>query len=126
VLHSHPTELIAITHLPALTQERLNRMLWSMTPETVVFAPEGVALLPYLPPGSTEMGAATASAVVRHQLVLWDKHGAAAVGDDLVEAFDLLDTINKSAALHLACRAAGFQPRGLSEQQIAALRRNSR
>jgi len=121
VLHSHPTELIAITHLPALTQERLNRLLWSMTPETVVLAPEGVALLPYLSPGSAEMGAATAKAVSRHHLVLWEKHGATVVGDDVVSAFDLLDAINKSAALHLACRAAGFQPRGLSEQQIAAL-----
>jgi rhamnulose-1-phosphate aldolase len=123
VLHSHPTELIAITHLPALTQERLNRLLWSMTPETVVLAPDGVALLPYLPPGSAEVAAATAKAIARHQVVLWEKHGATVAGDDLVDAFDLLDAINKSAALHLACRTAGFQPRGLSEQQIAALRK---
>jgi len=123
VLHSHPTELIAITHLPALTEERLNRLLWSMTPETVVLAPTGVALLPYLPPGSAEMGDATARAITRHPLVLWEKHGATVAGDDLVEAFDLLDAVNKSAALHLACRTAGFQPRGLSEQQVAALRK---
>ena len=123
VLHSHPTDLIAITHQPALTQERLNRLLWSMTPETVVLAPDGVALLPYLPPGSGEMGAATAKAILRHRLVLWEKHGATAVGEDLLAAFDLLDAINKSAALHLACRTAGFQPRGLTEQQIAALRK---
>jgi rhamnulose-1-phosphate aldolase len=123
VLHSHPTELIALTHLPALTQERLNRLLWSMTPETVVFAPDGVALIPYLPPGSAEVGAATAHAVQRHAIALWEKHGAIVVGDDLLAAFDLLDTINKSAALYLACRTAGFQPRGLTEQQIAALRK---
>lgn len=123
VLHSHPTELLALTHLPALTQERLNRLLWSMTPETVVLAPAGVALVPYLPPGSPEIGAATARAVQRHELVLWEKHGATAVGEDLAAAFDLLDAVNKSAVLYLACRTAGFQPRGLDEQQVAALRR---
>jgi len=126
VLHSHPTELIALTHLPALTEERLNRLLWSMTPETVVLAPDGVALLPYLPPGSAEVGQATAAALQRRPLVLWEKHGATAVGDDLLAAFDLLDAINKSATLYLACRTAGFQPRGLTEQQIAALRRTRR
>lgn len=124
VLHSHPTELIAMTHLPALTEERLNRLLWSMTPETVVLVPEGVALVPYLPPGSADVGAATARAVQRHPVVLWEKHGATAVGTDLLDAFDLLDAINKSARLYLACRTAGFQPRGLTEQQIAALRRS--
>ena len=69
------------------------------------------------------MGAATAKAILRHRLVLWEKHGATAVGEDLLAAFDLLDAINKSAALHLACRTAAFQPRGLTEQQIAALRK---
>ena len=122
VLHSHPTELIALTHLPALTQERLNGLLWSMTPETVARAPVGVALAPYLPPGAAEIGAAPAGTGARHAIVLWEKHGAFAVGDDLLSAFDLLDAINKSAVLYLACRTAGFQPRGLSEQQIAALR----
>ena len=124
VLHSHPTELIALTHLPALTQERLNHLLWSMTPETVVLAPDGVALIPYLPPGSAEVGAATARATALHALVLWEKHGATVIGDDLLAAFDLLDAINKSAALYLACRTAGFQPRGLTEQQITALRKS--
>jgi rhamnulose-1-phosphate aldolase len=123
VLHSHPTELIALTHLPALTEERLNRLLWSMTPETVALVPDGVALVPYLPPGSADVGAATARAVRSHPVVLWEKHGATAVGADLLDAFDLLDAVNKSARLYLACRTAGFQPRGLTEQQIAALRR---
>jgi rhamnulose-1-phosphate aldolase len=123
-LHSHPTELIALTHLPALTEERLNRLLWSMTPETVVLVPDGVALVPYLPPGSADAGTATARAIVHHRVVLWEKHGAIAVGSDLLDAFDLLDAVNTSARLYLACRTAGFQPRGLTEQQIAALRRS--
>ena len=82
----------------------------------------GGALAPYLPPGAADRGAAPAWAGARHAIVLWEKHGAFAVGDDLLSAFDLLDAINKSAVLYLACRTAGFQPRGLSEQQIAALR----
>jgi ribulose-5-phosphate 4-epimerase/fuculose-1-phosphate aldolase len=43
------------------------------------------------------------------------------VGRDLDEAFDLIDTLNKSAALFFLCRSAGKTPKGLGPKQIREL-----
>ncbi|MFH1175810.1 MAG: rhamnulose-1-phosphate aldolase [Acidobacteriota bacterium] len=123
IIHTHPTELIALSHLPATSEEQLNRLLWRMIPEAMVSVPEGLGLVPFHLPGSQQLAEATERALGRHRVVLWEKHGALAIGSDPIEAFDLIDTLNKSAQLYLACKAAGFAPRGLSEEQLAELRR---
>jgi rhamnulose-1-phosphate aldolase len=123
VLHTHPTELVALTHVRALWDEAgLNRILWRMHPEVVAVVPDGVGLVDYILPGTFEQGLATAARLDDHRVVLWQKHGAVAVGSTLDEAFDLIDTLNKAAQIYLACRAAGFEPEGLSDQEVEALR----
>jgi len=123
VLHTHPTELIALSHVRELWDEaRLNRLLWRMHPETVAVVPDGVGLVDYILPGTLEQGLATAARLDDHRVVLWQKHGAVAVGSTLDEAFDLIDTLNKAAQIYLACRAAGFEAEGLSDEQVEALR----
>jgi rhamnulose-1-phosphate aldolase len=124
VVHSHPTELLALSHDPRLAEEAgLNRALWAMHPEAVVVVPDGVAFVPYEMPGSTAQGAAAGAAMERHDVALWAKHGAVAVGSDFGGAFDLLDTANKTARMLLLCRAAGYEPEGLSDAEVEALRR---
>jgi rhamnulose-1-phosphate aldolase len=124
VLHTHPTELLAVSHDPRLADTaRLNRALWAMHPEAVVVVPAGVACVPYQMPGSVTHGAAAGAAMQRHDVALWVKHGAVAVGPDFAGAFDLLDTANKAARLLLLCRAAGYEPEGLSDAEVEALRR---
>ncbi|HSK09163.1 MAG TPA: rhamnulose-1-phosphate aldolase [Vicinamibacterales bacterium] len=122
VLHTHPTELIALSHVRELWDEvRLNRILWAMHPETVVIVPEGVALVDYILPGTLDQGLATAARLEDRRVALWQKHGVVAVGSTLDVAFDLVDTVNKSAQIYLACRAAGFEAEGLSDEQVEAL-----
>ncbi len=123
VLHTHPTELVAVSHIRELWDEaRLNRILWSMHPETVVIVPDGVALIDYILPGTLEQGLATAARLDDHRVALWQKHGVVAVGSTLDVAFDLIDTLNKSAQIYLACRSAGFDAEGLSDDEVAGLR----
>lgn len=116
VLHTHPTEIIALTHHPALgfDGEALNNALWSMLPEVRAFVPRGVCLIPYLLPGSVELAEATASALASHDVAVWAKHGALALGHDALDAFDFIDVANKGAMIYLRCLAAGFKPVGLS------------
>ncbi len=46
VLHTHPDELIALTLIPGFSDEsRLNKMLFSVQPETVIANPKGVGLV---------------------------------------------------------------------------------
>lgn len=122
VLHTHPTELIALTHCPPfLDWKRLTQMLWSMIPETRVLVPKGIGIVPYVLTGTTAMAKATIKQLEKHDVVLWEKHGALAVGDDIMHCFDLLDTLTKSAKIYLAARTAGFEPQGLSKEQMDEL-----
>jgi rhamnulose-1-phosphate aldolase len=122
VLHTHPTELIALTHCPPfLDAAFLTRTLWSMIPETRVFVPKGVGVVPYTLTGTRELAHATIRQLEHHDVVLWEKHGAIAVGEDVVECFDVLDTLSKSALIYLTARTAGFEPSGLTAGQLDEL-----
>ena len=124
VVHTHPTELLALSLEPGFGDEgRFNRLLWSLHPETVVVVPSGVAVVSYLMPGTVEQGIAAGRAMEAHDVALWLKHGAVAVGEDFGAAFDLLDTVNKVARLYLLCRSARIVPEGLSDAQVEELRR---
>jgi rhamnulose-1-phosphate aldolase len=123
VLHTHPTELIALTHCaPFLEPGALTRMLWSMIPETRVFVPKGIGIVPYLMTGTAELAAATIRALEKHDVVAWEKHGVLAVGEDILACFDMIDTLTKSAQIYLAAKMAGFEPQGLSDSQMEDLR----
>ncbi len=103
-LHSHPTTLVAMTHVERLLQQDLTALLWQQIPEARLFCPRGLAVAPYAEPGSNELAEATLAALQEHDLALWEKHGAMAVGDNIVEAFDTIDVMEKAAQIYLqAC-----------------------
>jgi rhamnulose-1-phosphate aldolase len=124
VLHTHPDELIAMTLIPGFGDEvRLNKMLFSLQPETALANPAGIGLVQYIHPGTGQLAEHSVASFQHHPLVLWGKHGCVAVGKDLQEAFDLIDVMNKSAQLFFLCRNAGFTPQGLQEHEIEALKK---
>jgi rhamnulose-1-phosphate aldolase len=124
VLHTHPTELIGMTLIPGFCDEsRLNKMLFSVQPETVIANPNGVGLVQYNLPGTEQLAEKTVASFHHHPIIVWGKHGCIAVGKDVPEAFDLIDVMNKSAQLFFLCRKAGYTPQGLSEQQIEELKK---
>jgi rhamnulose-1-phosphate aldolase len=125
VLHTHPTDLIALTHMPDCRHEgNLNRILWSVLPEVKVYLPRGVGLVPYRVPGSEALAAATLRVVQSgHKVAVWQFHGCLALGTTASEAFDRIDTANKAARVALQCRAAGHRVGGLGPAQLAELER---
>lgn len=119
VLHTHPTSLIALSHCEKfLKPDVLGRMLWSMIPECRVIVPRGLGIIPYCLPGSTELANATIGQLDRHDVVLWEKHGILAVGEDIIECFDAIDTLDKSAQIYLNACTAGCVPQGMTMQQL--------
>ncbi len=125
VVHTHPTELIVLTHTHRFQSERrLTRMVWSMHPETKIFIADGLGYTRYIMPGSDRLAQATIEELSNHRLVLWEKHGCIAVGPDVLEAFDLIDTANKAAQIYLMSRAAGLRPVGLTARQRRDLARH--
>lgn len=123
IVHTHPSHLIALTHIELYCEEKaINRLLWSMHPELKMFLPEGIGLAPYRCPGTEELAEVTLAALQEHRIVLWEKHGCLATGADVMEAFDLIDMINKAAQIFLLCRCAGYEVQGLTENQIKELK----
>jgi rhamnulose-1-phosphate aldolase len=122
ILHTHPSDLISFSHHPDMNNEELiNKTLWKMHPETVVFAPTGMGFIPYQIPGNTVIANATIAKLATKNTILWQKHGAFAVGTSITQAFDVIDVLNKSAAMYLQCKAAGFEPTGLTEAEMSEL-----
>jgi rhamnulose-1-phosphate aldolase len=73
-------------------------------------------------PGSNELADATIKAIDEdYDVVMWEKHGVFAVGDDVMEAFDMIDTLTKSAIIYRDARSMGFIPDGMSEAQMKEL-----
>lgn len=124
VIHTHPIELVAMTHNATfLAPDVLGTLLWSMIPETRVFCPKGLGIVPYALPGSTQLAHDTVEALHRYDIVMWEKHGAVAIGNDAIEAFDQIDTFNKSAQIYRAARAMGFEPQGMTAEQMEEQKR---
>ncbi|MBN1200007.1 MAG: rhamnulose-1-phosphate aldolase [Bacteroidales bacterium] len=123
IVHTHPSELIALSHSPVYKEESLlNRILWGMLPETTILVPEGLGVIPYRITGSSELAYASVNALQSHSVLLWEKHGCLAVAPTVMEAFDLIDVMVKSADILLKCLHAGFSPEGLTDEQIEELR----
>ena len=123
ILHTHATHLATLSHLERCSvADELNRLLWSTHPESKIFAPRGVALLPYVLPGSAELGATTARAVRGGaDTILWRYHGCIAHATDPSTAFDRIHVLDKAAKMVLMCMASGEPWEGLDPAQLAEL-----
>lgn len=123
LLHTHVNEIIALTQIPDFTSEAaINKLLWGMHPETIMFIPEGAGFVPYTLPGTREIAHKTLESLEKHRVIIWEKHGCLAVGEDLFEAFDQIDILAKSANIFFTCRNAGYDPEGMTEEQLAEIR----
>ena len=118
-VHTHPIELVAMSHSKEfLKKDVLTNILWSMIPETKAFCPLGLGIIPYKLPGSVELADATLSELDDYDVVLWEKHGVFAQGLDVMDAFDQIDVLSKSAKIYINARCMGFVPEGMSEEQL--------
>jgi len=123
VIHTHANELVALTQNPALkSAQALNRIFWGMHPETMVFVPKGVGFVPYILPGTQEIAEPTINMLKQHDIVLWEKHGVFAIGEEILDTFDNIDIICKSAKIWFICKQAGFEPEGLTDLQLDELK----
>lgn len=121
-LHTHPIELVAMSHNKAFLSEWMTQALWSMIPETLAFAPLGLGIVPYRMPGSLELAEETMDKIKTHDVVLWEKHGVVAVEMTMMDAFDQIDVLNKAANIYMCAKNMGFTPEGMTPEDMKALR----
>ncbi len=124
VVHTHPLELIALSHHSDYghNEEEYTHVCWQMIPEVRAFVPRGIGIVPYCMPGSQTMADGTTEKLLKHDVAIWEKHGAVATGKDALEAFDYVDVANKGAKLFLMCLASGYVPEGVSKKDMQELK----
>ena len=101
VIHSHPTNTLAMNYVHELDEKKFTHSLWEMCTECIVVFPEGVGVLPWMLCGTTEIGVATAEKMKEFRLVVWAMHGIYGAGKTLDETFGLIETVEKAAQIYM-------------------------
>lgn len=101
IMHTHPTNLLAMTFVHELETNSFTHSLWQMCTECMVVFPDGVEVLPWMLCGTNEIGVATAEKMKTARVVVWGLHGIYGAGKTLDEAFGLIETVEKAAQLYL-------------------------
>ena len=122
IVHAHPPGLVALTLLAQIRDaEALGNLLSRMHTEIGYFLFKQLAYLPYMVPGSVELGRATAEVLRTCKATLWDKHGVVAIGETMAQALDWIEILEKAAQVYWLVASSGQQPVGLTDQQIEAM-----
>ena len=101
VMHSHPTNTLAMNYVHELDEKKFTHALWEMCTECIVVFPDGVGVLPWMLCGTNEIGRATAKKMEEFRLVVWGMHGIYGAGKTLDETFGLIETVEKAAQIYM-------------------------
>ena len=99
VVHAHPLTAVAFT---VAGRAPPNDLL----PEAVLVLGR-VAVAPFATPGTDEVPRSLAPFWRNHQVILLERHGALALGRDLFQAFDRMETLERVCEVAAAARALG-------------------
>ena len=118
IMHNHATNLIALTFVLDLNVETFSKELWKMSTECLVVFPEGVGVMPWIVPGTVEIGKETMKLMKDFNLVVWPFHGIFGTGATLDEAFGLIDTAEKSAEILVKVISMGGRKQEITDKQL--------
>lgn len=121
IMHNHASHLLAMTFTHELDEKAFTRTLWQMCTECLVVFPEGVSIIPWMVPGTNEIGEATAAKMKETRLVLWPQHGVYGAGRDMDEVFGLIETAEKAAQVYTYVKAQGPILQTITDQQLQEL-----
>ena len=101
VMHSHPTNTLAMNFVHELDEKKITHTLWEMCTECIVVFPDGVGVLPWMLCGNNSIGEATAEKMKEFRLVIWGMHGIYGAGKTMDETFGLIETVEKAAQIFM-------------------------
>jgi rhamnulose-1-phosphate aldolase len=120
VVHAQPRYLTFLSHVPQYRDQTFfNRHLLRWQPEMIYNFPEGVGVVPFYVPGSTELMEATVEALRVHRMVLWCKHGVLARSDiSIKRAADRIEYTEAAAQFEYMDLSNHRIADGLSEEEV--------
>lgn len=94
-----------------------------LIPEPVLYLGR-IVRVPYIQPGSDELGRAVAQGLGQESVVIMENHGAVTIGASVAEAFRRMDVLEFLARLVVTARSANLTPRGIGPDAAEALYRS--
>lgn len=101
IIHSHPTNTLAMNYVHELDEKSFTHTLWEMCTECIVVFPDGIGVLPWMLCGTESIGRATAEKMLEFRLVIWGMHGIYGAGKTMDETFGLIETVEKAAEIYM-------------------------
>ncbi|WP_312470591.1 rhamnulose-1-phosphate aldolase [Neobacillus sp.] len=101
ILHNHATNIVALTLREPAVEKKVSLLLWKTLTECIFIFPEGVGVVPWMVPGTVNLGRATSKKMQQYRIVIWPGHGILAAGNSIDEAFGLIETVEKAAKVYL-------------------------
>ena len=101
VMHTHPTNTLAMNYVHELDDKKFSHTLWEMCTECMAIFPEGVGVLPWMLCGTNSIGEATAAKMKDFRIVIWGMHGIYGAGKTMDETFGLIETVEKAAQIYM-------------------------
>ncbi|OWA37587.1 rhamnulose-1-phosphate aldolase [Saccharibacillus sp. O16] len=120
VIHNHATHVLAMTFIHDLDEAKFTKTLWEMCTECIVVFPDGIGIIPWMVPGSSEIGRATAEKMKEYHSVIWPQHGIFGTGTTVDEAFGLIETIEKAAQIYMLVAHHEIKQR-ITERELSDL-----
>lgn len=123
LVHAQPVHLTYLSHHAAYqVPAYLNNRLYRWQPETIMSLPDGLGVVPFAPPGSPSLQAATVAAMRKHRLVIWVRHGVIARSDTSIKrACDAIEYAEAAARYEYLNLAHPEPTGGLSVAEILAI-----
>lgn len=121
IMHSHLTNVIALTFVLPLCSKTFTSLLWQMMTECPVVFPSGVGVVQWMVPGSVEIGVQTSKLMEKHDVVIWSHHGVFGSGESMDLTFGLMDTVEKSAEILVKVLSMGGVKQTISEKNMEDL-----
>lgn len=122
ILHTHPDEIIALTQIKNFnSSSAINTLLWNVLPESKLSLSQGIEFVKYYTTGSRKLAEKTASALVKSNFIIWEKHGCIVASETAEGAIDLIEVVVKAIKIFFIVRNAGFMPEGLTRKQLDEL-----
>lgn len=121
IMHCHASHLVAMSFTHSLDEIALTKTLWEMCTECIVVFPDGVGVVPWMVPGTTQIGEATSAKMAETRLIMWPFHGIYGAGRTMDETFGLIETAEKAAQVYTYISAAGGKRQSITDAQLEDL-----
>jgi len=115
VVHLHSCHSVALSMMPDVDADNF---LPPLTPYGIMKLGK-VRLLPFFLPGDPAMGQAIRGLAGKRSAVMLANHGPVVAGKDVEAACNAIEELEETARLAMMTR--GMNPKGLSQEQVAAL-----